>query len=293
MDPMLFHNLFGPKHSDVELLGRGASGEVWKARLLDGREVAVKYLIDLSNEGRSDFGREVRQLEELINETFIVNILGSNFFTARPYFYMELCAGTLDQFIGQFDKESIYDVLWCATQGLKAVHSLGPDAKHRDYKPKNVLVRPVGNTFQPVLSDFGLARVPDPRTLMTAHGAGTPPYMAPEILAGHPFTQKADIYSLGITFYELFSGKPERPWFSLNIPNNLNMLLARMTDENPQLRPDIWQVEREVMDAIDLRSSPVSNWLSKLTTGEFLFGACVTVGAIAAVAGGRGQHGSK
>jgi serine/threonine protein kinase len=274
-------------HVDLGLLGKGSFGEVRRVRLWNGTEVACKYLRENTPENFAMFRREVEHLEKFIDETYIVNILGHDLNAPTPYFYMELCDGTLRDYIGRFDNEQIFDVLWCLTQGFKAIHGRGSSSFHRDFKPDNTLMRPLGALRQPLLSDFGLARTPNPFTLMTCRGGGTWPYMAPEIKKEHPFTQAADIYSLGITFYEMFSGKAERPAFSLNIPGSLNHMLARMTDSNPAKRPTIWDVEREVKAAIELRASPVANFLSKLTGGEVILGATAALVVIDIFFGGK------
>lgn len=277
MDSMLFPYFFAP-HTNIERLGSGGYGDVFKARLSNGQLVAVKYLRDNTPENYKDFCREVAQLEELADEPFIVNILGKNLTAPTPYFYMELCEGTLADFIGRFTSEEIITILHYIVLATLSVHS--KFGFHRDIKPKNILMRRVGDVYVPVLSDFGVARLPNSQTLMTQHGAGTPPYQAPELAEGKLFTQASDIFSLGITFFEMFSGQPARPWIAFNIPGNLNTLLFRMTDPNPLMRPRIQQIEWEVRAMIELRKSPVANFLNKLTLGD----VCLGIGAAFLVA---------
>ncbi len=91
--------------------------------------------------------------------------------------------------------------------GLEAAHRSG--IVHRDVKPGNVLLDDEGN---PLLGDFGIARELSPTasgvpTTHTGSIVGTPEYMAPEQLCGAPLDQRADVYSLGVVFYELLTGR--------------------------------------------------------------------------------------
>ena len=91
--------------------------------------------------------------------------------------------------------------------GLEAAHRSG--IVHRDVKPGNVLLDDEGN---PLLGDFGIARELSPTasgvpTTQTGSIVGTPEYMAPEQLCGAPLDQRADVYSLGVVFYELLTGR--------------------------------------------------------------------------------------
>ena len=94
-------------------------------------------------------------------------------------------------------------------QGVSAAHTAG--IIHRDLKPENVLLDPRGQAF---VSDFGVGRdLPPqgagPRSPDTLSSLiGTPAYMAPEQLRGQPTDQRADVYALGVIFYEILTGAP-------------------------------------------------------------------------------------
>ncbi len=74
---------------------------------------------------------------------------------------------------------------------------------HRDIKPSNIMIDSQGQAY---LTDFGIAQIMDqPHLTMTGTLMGTPQYMSPEQGKGQPLTQASDVYSLGITFYELLT----------------------------------------------------------------------------------------
>ena len=135
---------------------------------------------------------------------------------------------------------------------------------HRDLKPSNVmLIEKEGNPNFVKLLDFGLAKT-EFQTKLTKTGKlmGTINYMSPEQLAHSDFFLASDIYSLGVTFYEILTSKkafhgktttdtlrlildkmPEEPRkFRKEIPTELNQLIMNMLDKNPNHRPTAEQV---------------------------------------------------
>lgn len=100
---------------------------------------------------------------------------------------------------------------------------------HRDVKPDNILLREDGSC---VLSDFGIARAADSGTIMTKTGAvvGTPHYMSPEQLRGRAIDGRADLYSLGVVFFQLLSGR-----VPYEASDSLAVGIMHMTAPLPQL----------------------------------------------------------
>ena len=204
-----------PELEVVELIGAGGMGAVYKARQpkLD-RFVALKILAsDLAEDPTfaERFNREARVLARL-NHPHIVAVF--DFGTQGPYFYllMEYVDGVnLREAMqeGGFSAGDCLTLVQDICDALKFAHEEG--ILHRDIKPENVLIDSRGRVK---IADFGLAKMvgqdePDNVTL-TGQGAvlGTLHYMAPEQLeTPQDVDQRADIFSLGVVFYELLTGE--------------------------------------------------------------------------------------
>ena len=135
---------------------------------------------------------------------------------------------------------------------------------HRDLKPENVLVeQPPAAPMRARLTDFGIARATRGSVLTHANQLlGTAEYLAPELVAGRPLTPAADVYSLGVVGYELFSGRRpfggEHPAAVLRahleappaplteLPGPLWDLLARCLAKDPADRPEAEQAGQEL-----------------------------------------------
>lgn len=204
----------------IRELGRGAVGIVYEALQKDlGRKVAVK-VIPIQPQG-SGVSVERFELERLamgrLEHPNIVPVYACGFEDANAYLIMKLIEGhslyDLQQGLGNFriqfhcsELKSNWDQLaeFAATiaSGLQHAHEQG--LVHRDIKPGNLLLDEEGKVW---ISDFGLAKLFDySRSLSgTGDAIGTPRYMAPEQLRG-VCDRRSDVYSLGITLYELASG---------------------------------------------------------------------------------------
>lgn len=190
-------------------LGRGGWSIVylgWDPRL--GREVALKCLAP-------DTAGDEMARRRLINESRILAQLSHPSIVALydldeeadpPYFVMELLRGTsaaqLVAMSGPLSFEKTSAIVEAVADALDYLHAEG--FVHRDVKPGNVLVH---DSRRVVLIDFGLAGRAG-REDRDAPIAGTPTYMAPEVLRGDPSTAAADIYALGVVAFELLTGRP-------------------------------------------------------------------------------------
>ncbi len=198
-----------------EQLGEGGMATVYKAydtRL--ERDIALKVLRAeifspiLLQQVLQRFERESKSLAKL-SQPNIVNILDYGEYESMPYLVMEyLPGGTLKQKLGQpIPWQQAIHLLIPVADGLSYAHQHG--IIHRDVKPANILLKETG---VPVLTDFGIAKLlenVDGQTLTTSGvGIGTPEYMAPEQGMGSKnIDARADIYALGIVFYEMVTGR--------------------------------------------------------------------------------------
>ncbi len=200
----------------VEQLGEGGMAQVYKAydnRL--ERYVAVKVILPSQSQDETflkRFEREAKSLAQFSHPN-IVRVLDYGDQNGMPYLIMEFVSGgTLKQKLGSpMPFPEAARILAPIARALDAAHHRG--IYHRDVKPANILLNESG---QPLLSDFGIAKVletgGDGSTLTGAGvGIGTPEYMSPEQGMGSAIDQRTDVYSLGVVFYELVTGrKPYR-----------------------------------------------------------------------------------
>ena len=148
-----------------------------------------------------------------------------------PFLVMEyLPGGTLKKYLGKpMPYQQAARLLLPVADALAYAHSKG--IIHRDVKPTNILL---SETDQPMLSDFGVAKVigSEHTQGLTATGAsiGTPEYMAPEQAVGEKIDLKVDIYSLGVVLYELVTGR--RP-FTADTPIKVVLKQANEPPPNP------------------------------------------------------------
>jgi len=237
----------------VENLGEGGMAAVYKGydnRLK--RDVAIKVILrgyDKRDVFIKRFEREAMAVAQLTHPN-IVRVIDYGTEDGMPYLVMEyIPGGTLKDQMGK------------AVPWRKAANMLIPIARaldyahkeniiHRDIKPANILVTKSGDLM---LSDFGIAKTLDADNLTnltgTGVGIGTPAYMAPEQGMGKDVDQRVDIYSLGIVFYEMITGRPP---YEADTP--MAVMLKHMNDPLPrpkQFVPEIPdQVEQVLFSAL-------------------------------------------
>ena len=213
-------------------LGRGGGAVVWKGRELDafeqaGREVAVKVLTCAAADSRrerllQEFANEARIWADFQKSSHVVQL----YYTFRDLvqasgspliavgFVMEYAPeGDLKKRLRrekslqealQLDAYAVKAFLRAIAEGVKAGHDLG--IVHRDIKASNILLFREGTNWVPKVMDFGISAF---LQSVGTPAAGTPEYMAPELLADPPAdpSKQSDIFSLGIVFYELLAGR--------------------------------------------------------------------------------------
>ena len=260
------------------LLGRGGMGDVYRAedtRL--GRLVALKFLPPHRTEEKTAVERFLREARaaSALNHPSIVTIHEIAEFEEERFIVMELVEGqTLRALmLGPVSLEKLLEVGRQVARALSVAHAAG--IIHRDIKPENIMVREDG--LVKVL-DFGLARLLPARLASdfetaerTAPGAlvGTAHYMSPEQVRGESPECATDIFSLGLVLYELAAGRhpfaadspmevlsailsltpPAPSRLNPQIPASLDVLVLKMLEKKPGLRPTAGEVERVIGSA--------------------------------------------
>ncbi|EKD33295.1 MAG: serine/threonine protein kinase [uncultured bacterium] len=236
----------------VAQIGKGGTGQVWKAfdKTL-GIEVAVKFLdklmdaltgspVELSRKFRSEI-LTVRS----IRHTGIVQIHDAGEHEGVPFFTMELIEGlALDKIIEECPNGLPYEEaighVQSVLQVLDAAHKAG--VIHRDIKPANIMLGTDAHVF---LMDFGIANsVEDVQgSKPTRTVAGTPDYIAPEILQNRltEINGRTDLYSVGVMLFELLTGNTP---FKGTV---IQQILAHVQAE----RPRVSSIQKNIPEALD------------------------------------------
>ncbi len=199
-----------PGYTILRPIGKGGMATVYLAiqESLD-RQVALKVMQSnlLRDENFTErFLKEGRIIAQFQHPQ-IITIYDFGSHDSHYYFSMEfLPEGTLAQQIERgLSLERALDIIKLIAGALAYAHRRG--VIHRDIKPQNILFRQDGT---PVLSDFGIAKMVDTDTQLTAPGLaiGSPVYMSPEQITGQKLDSRSDLYSLGIVFYEMLARRP-------------------------------------------------------------------------------------
>ncbi len=233
----------------VSELGRGGMGVVYKAHEESlNRFVALKVLGQHLSEDESYVERFKREAQSAaaLNHPNIVQVYSIDEFEGRHCFAMEYVQGTsIQQMIkrqGPMDPAIAARLILQAAAGLGAAHANG--IIHRDIKPANLMVDERGLVK---IADFGLALLAAGATRLTATGMfmGTPGYLSPEQCLDQDVDKRADIYSLGVTFYEMLTGATP---FKADSPL---ALLRQIIDVEPrdvgELRPEVPEDLRTIL----------------------------------------------
>lgn len=225
----------------VSELGRGGMGVVYKAHEESlNRFVAIKVLGDhlaADEQFLSRFTREARAAGAVAHPNVIpIYFIGQD--DGRHYFAMEYVSGRSVQAMirqeGRIGNPRAAQIILQAAQGLGAAHDKG--VIHRDIKPANLMVDERGVVK---IADFGIALPVESQTRLTATGAlmGTPGYLSPEHCMGEAVDHRADIYALGVTYFEMLTGR---------MPFNAESPLALLRQILQEEVPDVTQLNSEV-----------------------------------------------
>jgi len=256
----------------TEAMGEGGMATVYKAydKRLD-REVAIKVILpgfSHSDEFLTRFEREAKVVAQLTHPN-IVGVIDYGTEKDTPYIVMEyVSGGNLKDLLGKaIPWQDAAKKLAPVARALEYAHN--EDIIHRDIKPANILVTKSGDFM---LSDFGIAKTLSAdeltRLTKTGVGIGTPAYMAPEQGMGKEISNRVDIYSLGIVFYEMVTGRtpyqadtpiavmmkhineplPRPREFTENLPDNIERILFKALSKDPKTR---YQSMGEFADALE------------------------------------------
>ncbi|KAH6830998.1 hypothetical protein C2S53_006764 [Perilla frutescens var. hirtella] len=199
--------------SDSNKLGEGGFGVVYKGKLQNGQEMAVKRLSKNSGQGDQEFKNEVLLMAKLQHRN-LVRLLGFSLQGAeRLLIYEYVRNGSLDCFIFDpikrllIDWEMRYKIIREIARGLVYLHNdSGFRIIHRDLKAGNILL---DRDMNPKIADFGMARlfVQDESGNNTGRIVGTFGYMAPEYARHGQISVKLDVFSFGVLVLEIISGQ--------------------------------------------------------------------------------------
>lgn len=198
----------------------------------------------------------------LIHQKNILQVVENKTQTTRggktvPEIWFELCSGNLLKYCQDYTNIELLDILCQCLSGLEYLHSMG--ITHRDIKPENILIKSRDDRgYQVVLGDFGLAK----QSVLHYTEVGTPFYQAPEVRDRYgnsgstdstntpkPYDASVDIWSLGVTFYELayaadFAGRPSHLKRPKSLARNLEKQIATAGEDSlPRLLCHMLQID--------------------------------------------------
>ncbi len=252
-------------------VGSGGSGKVYRAIDNEGNIVALKLLdlpMDAAATRRVRFNRERQALAGIRHLNVARFIEAGEHAADGGFLAMEFVDGkTLRAHAQPLLPEAAILIGTALCGGLSALHKAG--VVHRDIKPDNVMLTPQGRV---VLVDLGLALHGEgPRVTTEGAALGSIPYMSPEQIDGMPLGPSTDVWSLGVTLYELCSAS--RPFArgstseevaailatsfvplrqaQPRVGTRLSELVSECLQGNPRLRPDAAQVESRLAAMVD------------------------------------------
>ncbi|WP_084654609.1 serine/threonine-protein kinase [Nocardia altamirensis] len=239
-----------------DVLGQGGMGTVYRARHPRlPRLVALKLLhraVSQDEELRRRFVQEANVVARL-EHPGVVGIYDRGTHDGHLWISMQYIAGTDAARLEQraAPPGHIVQIIAETADALDYAHSQG--VLHRDIKPANILLAPShsGRAPRAVLTDFGIARLLESDTKLTATGTftATLAYASPEQLSGEPIDHRADQYSLACTLYTLLAG--QTPFPSTNpgqiITGHLAKPVPRLSESRPDLPPPLDDVIARAM----------------------------------------------
>ena len=254
---LLQGTILGNRYEIEGKIGTGGMADVYKGKDLKlNRYVAVKVLKSEFSSNKnfvSKFKVEAQSAAGLMHHN-IVNVYDVGEENGLYYFVMELVEGiTLKHYIEKKMRLSYKEALSIAIQvsnGIEAAHNNG--IIHRDIKPQNIIISREGKVK---VADFGIARAASSDTV-TSHAMGSVHYTSPEQARGGYSDAKSDIYSIGITLFEMVTGRvpfdgettvsiaikhiqeemPSPKKYVPDLPISVEKIIMKCTQKNPDRR---------------------------------------------------------
>ena len=187
----------------AHVIGRGTYGVVHAATSADGAPVAVKVVPATDSTTAADLEREIELMRGFAHPNIVGFVTAFATTGAEIWVVMELCACSLSSALrrGPLAAAAAGGAMHDALRGLAYLH-VEQRTIHRDVKAANLLVAADGVVK---LADFGVSAALETSTARTI--IGTPHWMAPEVIAGAGYDARADVWSLGVTCYELLRAR--------------------------------------------------------------------------------------
>lgn len=205
------NDVIADRYRIKSLLGEGGMAQVYLAfDLISKKDVALKIIKQETMKNPINltrFEREARAAASL-NHQNVVRVINIGTYESRPFMVNELIKGqTLKEVLrkrGKFTFLEACDIMYQLCSAVLHAHQHG--VIHRDIKPENVFITKDGTVK---LGDFGIATFKDINSRVTKSEVvvGSVHYLAPELSQGAPASVQSDIYALGITFFELITGR--------------------------------------------------------------------------------------
>jgi serine/threonine-protein kinase len=262
----------------VSLLGRGGMGEVYRADDLTlDHPVALKFLpegVAADDTRLAQFHNELRVARQVSHRNvcrlYDLGDADGHRFLTMEYVDGEDLASSLRRF-GRMPPDKAIEIARQLCAGVAAAHERG--VIHRDLKPANVMLDGNGDVR---ITDFGIATAAaDAGTEL----AGTPQYLAPELLAGKAASAKSDIYALGLILFEVFTGKRAYEAKTIGELRHLQEMQA-VTTPSSIVRDLDPAIERAILRCLE--KDPEKRPASALTIAASLPGADPIAAALAA-----------
>ncbi|KAL8046795.1 hypothetical protein ABFX02_08G196800 [Erythranthe guttata] len=253
------------RFSSENVLGEGGYGVVYRGKLVNGTEVAVKKLLNNLGQAEKEFRVEVEAIGHVRHKN-LVRLLGYCIEGVhRMLVYEYVNNGNLEQWLhgamrqhGTLTWEARIKVLLGTARALAYLHeAIEPKVVHRDIKSSNILI---DSDFNAKVSDFGLAKLLDSgESHITTRVMGTFGYVAPEYANSGLLNEKSDIYSFGVLLLESISGRDPvdyaRPANEVNLVEWLKMMVGsrraeEVVDPSLEVGPTTRALKRALLVAL-------------------------------------------